>query len=171
MAIDWSKLLPLPASDGFLKDVQDAIDGEALDLLKAVDMAMARDGLAVPPQGSNARSMTLTQIENGLRGDVALHAIHKLAKRVDEMHKAAAADAESLNQTVETFAKALAEIQENGFRYRGFWRQGTHATRGEAYTENGGLWYCLRATTDRPRNESPDWNMCARAGRDGRDAR
>ncbi len=100
-----------------------------------------------------------------------LSAIHCLAKRVDEVHKAAAADAEALNQTVETFAKALAEIQENGFRYRGFWRQGMHATRGEAYTENGGLWYCLRATTDRPRNESPDWNMCARAGRDGRDAR
>lgn len=170
MAIDWSKLPP-PASDGFLKAVQDAIYGEALDTLKATDIAMARDGLAVVPEGSYARSAMLMEIENAFRADAALHAIYQLAKRVDEVHKAAAADAESLNQTVETFAKALAEIQENGFRYRGFWRQGTHATRGEAYTENGGLWYCLRATTDRPRNESPDWNMCARAGRDGRDAR
>lgn len=108
---------------------------------------------------------------NGVLGGLMLKAIHVLAKRVDEIHKAAAADAKALNQTVETFAKALEEIQENGFRYRGYWRQGTHATRGEAYTENGGLWYCVRATTDRPRNESPDWNMCARAGRDGRDAR
>lgn len=142
-----------------------------MDALVADIEQSTNDTVALETARDGNNATQASAIMTGKMFGSAIVAIHQLAKHVSEIHKAAAADAESLNQTVETFAKALAEIQENGFRYRGFWRQGMHATRGEAYTENGGLWYCLRATTDRPRNESPDWNMCARAGRDGRDAR
>lgn len=62
----------------------------------------------------------------------------------------------------------VAALADNGFRYRGFWRDGQHAKRGDAYTHDGSLWWASRDTGDRPCAESMDWSLAVRKGRDAR---
>jgi hypothetical protein len=155
--MDGTKLPPMhdPGwADALIVDIEQSTKD-------AVALETARHGKTAAPVSAIVIGMMV--------GDI-LAAIHELAKRVDEINRTDVKGVEALNQTVEAFASALADLDENGFRYRGYWRQGMQAKRGDAYTENGSLWYCLRATYDPPRKESPDWNICARAGRDGRDA-
>jgi hypothetical protein len=71
-------------------------------------------------------------------------------------------------QRLEQLENAVAEMEDHGFRYRGFWRDGLKAKRGDAFTHDGSLWYASRATNDRPCNESADWAVVARKGRDAR---
>lgn len=67
---------------------------------------------------------------------------------------------------LERLESSISELSDNGFRYRGFYRNGDKAKRGDAYTHDGSLWYCLRNTEDKPCRESNDWNVVARKGRD-----
>jgi hypothetical protein len=71
-------------------------------------------------------------------------------------------------ERVEQLEQSLREIADNGFRYRGYWREGMKAKRGDAYTESGSLWWAVRNTDDRPCYESPDWQIAVRKGRDGK---
>ena len=60
------------------------------------------------------------------------------------------------------------DLAETGLRYRGYWRNGMTAKRNDAFTEDGSMWIALRETDDRPCNESADWAVVARKGRDAR---
>ena len=75
------------------------------------------------------------------------------------------------NLISEIKASLLAEIkalQEDSLRYRGYWEMGMTAKRGEAYTHGGSLWRANRGTDHSPCNESPDWSVIARKGRDAK---
>lgn len=50
---------------------------------------------------------------------------------------------------------------------RGYWREGAEAKQGDAMTHNGTLWIALCDTKDKPSQESGDWRIGARKGRDG----
>ena len=69
---------------------------------------------------------------------------------------------------VASLEKALMEASESGFRYRGFYRDGMNAKRGEAFTHDGSLWRACRDTDDKPCSESADWQLAVRKGRDAR---
>lgn len=71
-----------------------------------------------------------------------------------------------LAERLELMEARLAEAEETGFRYRGYWQIGCNAKRGDAYTNDGSLWYALRNTEDKPCRESNDWNVVARKGKD-----
>lgn len=86
---------------------------------------------------------------------------------VDKSLDAAAYDAMTeLAERLEQMEAKVAESEEFGFRYRGYWRDGMKIKRGDAYTHDGSLWYALRSTEDKPCRESNDWNVVARKGRD-----
>lgn len=58
-----------------------------------------------------------------------------------------------------------------GIRYRGVWREGEEYLPGDVATHRGALWFCSLATTAKPfDDQSPAWQMCVKAGRDGKDA-
>lgn len=79
-----------------------------------------------------------------------LNAIHVLAKRVQEIHEAAAADAEALNQTVATLADAATQMQGKGMQFMGRWSRSVDYTRGDVVAHNGALWVASNATPDAP---------------------
>jgi hypothetical protein len=128
----------------------------------AMALETARHGENAPP---------VSAIMTGKMFGSVVAAVHELAKDFAQLRKHTDANSEAINQTVESFAKALADMEEHNFKYRGYWRRGMHAERGDVYTNNGSLWFCMSATDDQPSKESLDWNLCARAGRDGKDLR
>lgn len=57
-------------------------------------------------------------------------------------------------------------------RHGGFWAEGKKAVAGESWTHDGALWVAKRATGVKPCLEnSEDWILAARKGRDGKDGR
>lgn len=71
-----------------------------------------------------------------------------------------------MSERLEQMEARLADSEEHGFRYRGYWRDGVSAKRGDAYTHNGSVWWAARNTTEKPCNESFDWQVAVRKGRD-----
>lgn len=56
--------------------------------------------------------------------------------------------------------------------HRGFWREGLGLKAGESATHDGALWIAKRANASRPCLENTDdWILAARKGRDGKDGR
>lgn len=73
-----------------------------------------------------------------------------------------------LAERVDRAEKTLADVINSGFRYRGYWREGVHAQRGEAYTNDGSLWWAVRDTDEKPCRESLDWQVAVRKGQDAK---
>jgi hypothetical protein len=53
-------------------------------------------------------------------------------------------------------------------KYAGVWREGCDHLEGEFVTYRGSMWYCHTPTNARP-GTSPDWQLCVRSGRPGKD--
>lgn len=110
----------------------------------------------------------LLEITKELRDSIAEMGPSTVTKALDaEAYDAMAEMAERL----ERLESSVAELADHGFHYRGYWRDGKSAKRNYAFTHNGSLWIAMRDTSDTPSNDSLDWNVIARKGRDGRDAR
>jgi hypothetical protein len=54
-------------------------------------------------------------------------------------------------------------------KYRGVWTEQEQYNEGDLATDHGSLWFARRSTRTRP--PSADWQLAAKRGRDGRDAR
>ena len=54
-----------------------------------------------------------------------------------------------------------------GIRGKGYWRDGTKASPGDAWTHDGSLWIATKATSETPSSRSATWVLAARKGRDG----
>lgn len=69
-------------------------------------------------------------------------------------------------------AERTAEFVIPYMRHGGFWSEGKAACAGESMTHDGALWIAKRETKAKPCAEnSEDWILAARKGRDGRDGR
>lgn len=56
-----------------------------------------------------------------------------------------------------------------GIHYRGPFRDGDEYSKGDIVTFRGSMWFCLAATAARPGDsQSSSWQLCVKAGRDGR---
>lgn len=95
-------------------------------------------------------------------------------KSIEGERVSKALDAEAIETMAEMAERldrletTLQEIADGGFKYRGYWRDGMKAKRGDAFTHDGSLWWAVRTTSDRPCNESVDWHIAARKGRDAK---
>lgn len=83
-------------------------------------------------------------------------------------------DIEYLDETHEVRIKASCAGRVKELRYpaggihgKGYWRDGTKAKAGEAWTLDGSLWIAKTETSGRPSPQSEDWILAARRGRDG----
>jgi hypothetical protein len=69
-------------------------------------------------------------------------------------------------------AAQIAELQSAGIRYVGGYQRAQSYKRGEVCTQDGSMW-C--AVSDVSPNEQPGksqgWQLCCRAGRDGKDGK
>jgi hypothetical protein len=55
-------------------------------------------------------------------------------------------------------------------RYIGVWREPEEYVPGNMVSHRGSMWACQAPTRSKP-GTSRDWQLCVKAGRDGRDAR
>lgn len=84
-------------------------------------------------------------------------------------------DMDYLPETHEILLKATAAGRSKELRYpaggiqpAGYWREGTKAEKGQAWTHDGSLWIAIKATPAKPENKpGGDWVLAARKGRDG----
>lgn len=58
--------------------------------------------------------------------------------------------------------------ESRGLNFRGYWRDGMTARKGDACTHDGSLWVAVRDTNEPPGHGSPDWGLAARKGADKR---
>lgn len=101
----------------------------------------------------------------------ALHPIRQRIEALEDVKVVKSLDAELtdvLADLIDRVDHIQREVLERGFTYRGYWRQGSQATRNQAFTHDGSLWLALRDTSDMPSNESVDWSIIARKGRDAK---
>ena len=75
---------------------------------------------------------------------------------------------EEMAERLDRLESALQDIAHNGLRYRGYWKSGMRAKRGDAFTHDGSLWWACRDADDMPSRESPNWNIAIRKGRDAK---
>jgi hypothetical protein len=133
-----------------------------------VAQGIARDGAL---SNRNADPISLAMHATAM-ANIAVHAIHALAKILQSEHVSKSLDVEAydamgeLAERLDRMETTLSEVADSGFRYRGHWRQGMSAKRGDAFTEGGSLWWAIRSTDEKPCNESPDWQIAVRKGRD-----
>lgn len=174
--MDVSKLPP-PEDDTFVRAALNASD-------EAASKALANAELHVKAQGHASSGLTYLQKEQARHAAStafsavsALHAIHLLAKKLaattfsKSLDEAAYESMGELAERLERLEANLQEVSDDGFRYRGYWRDGSTAKRGDAFTHDGSVWWAARNTKDKPCNESADWHVAVRKGRDGRDSR
>jgi hypothetical protein len=69
---------------------------------------------------------------------------------------------------IEELEKRVTNAESKGLEYVGIWQPDSHYNRGDVVSYKGCMWVCKQATKRWP-GESRDWQMCVRAGRDGKD--
>jgi hypothetical protein len=74
-----------------------------------------------------------------------------------------------LAEKVDNLSITVSDLKVKGFNYRGYWRPGTVAKRGDAFTDSGICWYCHRDTETKPNRADQDtWSILVNKGRDGK---
>ncbi|HVI57731.1 MAG TPA: hypothetical protein VM619_02505 [Luteimonas sp.] len=143
-------------------------------------------GQAPKPQ-PRAIAQGMTDVQKGLLISVAkkvqgldevvaevVEVVFERIKSLEANHVSKSLDAEAydamadLAERLDRIEAGLQEIADNGLRYRGYWRDGLKAKRGDTYTHDGSLWWAVRGTEDKPCHESADWQVAVRKGRDAR---
>jgi hypothetical protein len=79
-----------------------------------------------------------------------------------------------LRERILKLEQRLDEVEARPLKYVGTYADaaGKSFMPGNCITHLGSLWVCLRATTEPPRfDASSPWQLAAKAGRDGKDAR
>ncbi|RYD81368.1 MAG: hypothetical protein EOP84_11135, partial [Verrucomicrobiaceae bacterium] len=73
-------------------------------------------------------------------------------------------DAEVFDE-VAALAKLVENMQsefvERSVNYRGYWRKGMQAKRGDMFTDHGSTWIAVRATDEAPSTHCSDWCVAA----------
>jgi len=95
-----------------------------------------------------------------------------IAKEMRDIFAAAFKDHTApLFKRIEELSAQVAELQSAGIRYVGGYQRAQTYKRGDICTQDGSMW-C--AVNDVGPNEQPgrcdSWQLCCRAGRDGKDA-
>lgn len=79
--------------------------------------------------------------------------------------------AQVLEAHVRHLAARVTALEAFPMKYVGVYQSGRTHKRNEVATFAGGLWICLADETKAKPGDGPDWQLCCKAGRDGRDAR
>lgn len=85
--------------------------------------------------------------------------------------KSARLRSQVLEAHVRDLAARVAALEAFPMKYVGVYQSGRSHKKNEVATFAGGLWICRADETKAKPGDGPDWQMCVKAGRDGRDAR
>ena len=92
-----------------------------------------------------------------------------LERRLSVVEGSKNLDAEVFDEVakcIERLELMQAELGERTVRFRGYWRDGMDAGRGDMFSDRGSTWIAVRSTRDRPESRSPDWCIAARGAKD-----
>ena len=78
----------------------------------------------------------------------------------------------SLHQTLTTaeFSDRLDRLEMHQPKFIGTWSEGLEAKPNCSCTHDGSLWVARETTSKRPGSPNSGWILCAKKGRDGKDA-
>lgn len=99
----------------------------------------------------------------------ALGLIVDLEARLAAVESQKNMDAEVFEEVAKCLEKLDAmqsELGERSVRFRGYWRDGMDAIKGDMFSDRGSTYTAVRATRDRPDSHSPDWCLTARGAKD-----
>ncbi len=68
---------------------------------------------------------------------------------------------EPLHVRIAELERQVTDVNERGLRYRGVHQRADAYRTGDCVTAKGGLWICLRATSDAP-GDSADWQLAVK---------
>jgi hypothetical protein len=98
-------------------------------------------------------------------------ALRKL-ELADLIRQQVAAATKPLRDRIKELEAQIAELQSGGVRYQGIYQRAQQYRRGDITTHDGSM---FAAINDVPPNEQPgrsqSWQLCCRAGRDGKDGK
>ena len=79
-----------------------------------------------------------------------------------------------VQQELTALKSQLAELQQRpvGAKYLGVWQRSLDYHRHDLVTHEGSVWACLaNHVRSRPDQDPASWQLCVKAGRDGKDLR
>lgn len=146
-------------------DVRPLIEGEIEKAVKAIPLPKDGVGLAgmlIDRDGNLIATMTNGEAKNlgpvvGKDG-VSLESF--VMEYLPDTHEI----------TIKATAAGRAEevrFPAGGIRGKGYWRDGTKAKAGDAWTHDGSLWIAKADTETKPATSNDAWFLAARAGRNG----
>ena len=90
------------------------------------------------------------------------------------MQGLAAGTREFVEARVATLEARIVALEQRpaGLKYTGVWQRANEYERHDGVTHGGSLWVCVgdRARSE-PGTDTKTWQLCVKAGRDGRDAK
>lgn len=183
-------------SDGFAteKHVAEAVELCAQTANARLEVAMAKVATVKGDKGDDGKSVTLTDIAPVIEAAVARTALEFERRAMDAVDKAIdkiptpkdgndgvsfeSFEMEYVAETHEVCVRATAAGRTKELRYPaggirpgGYWREGTKALGGQAWSEGGNLWIAIKDTSAKPAWDSPDWFKAASKGRDAEPAK
>lgn len=97
-----------------------------------------------------------------------------LGEALDLMKELAAEARAEIKERDERIAKLerrLEAVEAEPMTYQGTFEVGKYYARGSVVTHRGGMWHCAEGTTTPPDFGAPQWTLCVKSGRDGKDLR
>ena len=96
-----------------------------------------------------------------------------LAKELaDLIRQHVAVVTKSLHDKIAVLERKVVELQAKGIEYKGAWQRACSYERGAIVTSEGSMWVCIQDVGPNTRpGQSQGWQLCCRAGRDGKDAK
>ena len=96
-----------------------------------------------------------------------------LAKELaDLIRQHVAVVTKSLHDKIAALERKVVELQAKGVEYKGAWQRACSYERGAIVTLEGSMWVCIQNVGPNTRpGQSQGWQLCCRAGRDGKDGK
>ena len=78
----------------------------------------------------------------------------------------------TLRDKIEVLERKVVELQTKGVEYKGVWQRACSYERGAIVTSDGSMWVCVQDVGPNTQpGQSQCWQLCCRAGRDGKDGK
>jgi hypothetical protein len=159
---NWTEGLPIP-KDG--KDGKDGVPGQrgekGADGIGLAGAMIDRDGnLMATLSNGEVKNLGPVVGKNGTDGKDGIGFDSFDMEYIPEAHEI------SIKATAAGRVKEV-RFSAGGIRPAGYWREGTKAKAGEAWTHDGSLWIATKDTSTKPETTGSDWVIGARKGRDG----
>ena len=164
-----NKLSEIPkAKDGDPgKDGSDGADGKAVDAEEIAKMVADEVSQMPKPRdgrdGKDGRD-ALDRIDADAINKRIDESVYRLLPKIEIDGRSVILSTTSPDGTVDIKTHSLPHTL-----YKGVWRAGVYDI-GDMVTFGGSLWHCNESGEDKPGDASKSWTLCAKKGRDGKNA-